>query len=106
MKFFDNKAENEELWKVRESRLGTTAHIAREAQNWEGWEDSAMPPGRAGPYLRELKKLFDRYGYVGALFGQRCIHAIQSRFRRRRRSKPVPLVSDEATDLVLKYRGS
>ncbi len=57
MKLFDDEAEEEHLWKVRESGLGATARIPGEHDAWEGWEDSAVPPHRVGPYLRDLRKL-------------------------------------------------
>ena len=60
MKLFDDEAEEEHLWKVRESGLGATARIPGEKDAWEGWEDSAVPPDRVGDYLRDLRKLFDQ----------------------------------------------
>ena len=36
-----------------------------------------MPPAKVGAYLRDLRRLFDEYGYHAALyghFGQGCIH--------------------------------
>ncbi len=57
MKLFDDEAEEEHLWKVRESGLGATARIPGEKDAWEGWEDSAVPPDQVGPYLRDLRKL-------------------------------------------------
>ena len=77
MKLFDSKEEEEQLWKVRESGLGATARTEQGVENWEGWEDSAVPPENLGRYLRELRKLYDRYHYDGALyghFGQGCVH--------------------------------
>ena len=77
MKLFDDEAEEEHLWKVRESGLGATARIPGEKDAWEGWEDSAVPPDRVGPYLRDLRKLLQKYGYDCSLyghFGQGCIH--------------------------------
>ena len=32
---------------------------------WEGWEDSAVPPDRLGDYLRDLRGLFEEFGYAG-----------------------------------------
>ena len=46
-------------------------------ENHEGWEDSSVPPDKLGAYLRDLKKLMDKYDYVGPLyghFGQGCVH--------------------------------
>ena len=77
MKLFDDEAEEEHLWKVRESGLGATARIPGKPDAWEGWEDSAVPPTKVGPYLRDLRKLLQKYGYNCALyghFGQGCIH--------------------------------
>ena len=42
-----------------------------------GWEDSAVPPERLGDYLRELGRLWDRYGYDADMyghFGQGVLH--------------------------------
>ncbi len=99
-----------QVWAIREAALGASAHPPAEADRWPGWEDSAVPPNRVGDYLRDLKKLLDRYGYQASLyghFGQGCIHARIS----------FDLVSapgirkfrefvDEAADLVVSYSGS
>jgi FAD/FMN-containing dehydrogenase/Fe-S oxidoreductase len=110
MKLFDDKAEEQQIWEVRESGLGATAHIPGEAENWEGWEDSAVPPEQVGPYLRDLKKLFDEYGYVGSLyghFGQGCIHTrINFDLKTAEGVKRYRSFMEQATDLVMKYRGS
>lgn len=110
MKLFDNREEEQQLWKVRESGLGATAHIPGEPENWEGWEDSAVPPDQVGPYLRDLKKLFDKYGYTGALyghFGQGCIHTrINFDLKTAEGVRKFRSFLDESTDLVMKYGGS
>ncbi|HTO71501.1 MAG TPA: FAD-binding and (Fe-S)-binding domain-containing protein [Myxococcota bacterium] len=65
------------LWHVRESGLAATARVPGEADTWEGWEDSAVPPEYLGKYLRELRALLDRFGYRASLyghFGQGCVH--------------------------------
>jgi Fe-S oxidoreductase len=62
---------------VRRSGLGATARVPGAKDTWEGWEDSAVPPEKLGTYLRELRKLFNQYGYACALyghFGQGCVH--------------------------------
>ena len=77
MKLFNDEAEEEHLWKVRESGLGATARIPGHKDAWEGWEDSAVHPEKVGKYLRDLRKLLKKYDYNGALyghFGQGCIH--------------------------------
>ena len=110
MKLFDDREAEKQIWKVRESGLGATAHIPGEAENWEGWEDSAVPPERVGQYLRDLKKLYDKYGYVGSLyghFGQGCIHTrINFDLKTDAGVKHFRSFLDEATDLVLKHGGS
>jgi FAD/FMN-containing dehydrogenase/Fe-S oxidoreductase len=71
----------DELWQVREAGLGATAHVPAEADTWEGWEDSAVPPDRLGDYLRDLERLYEEFGYADESapslyghFGQGCVH--------------------------------
>jgi FAD/FMN-containing dehydrogenase/Fe-S oxidoreductase len=110
MKLFDNEAEEVHLWKVRESGLGATARIPGEKDAWEGWEDSAVPPARVGPYLRDLRKLFDKYGYACALyghFGQGCIHTrIDFELKTAEGVKHFRSFLGEAADLVVSHGGS
>ncbi len=76
MKLFDRR-EEKLIWKVRESGLGATARVPGQKDSWEGWEDSAVAPEKLGTYLRALRRLYDKYGYRGALyghFGQGCVH--------------------------------
>jgi Fe-S oxidoreductase len=77
MKLYDDPPLEQKIWKVREAGLGATAHVPDQPITWEGWEDSAVPPENLGRYLRELRALFDRYGYKCDLyghFGQGCVH--------------------------------
>jgi FAD/FMN-containing dehydrogenase/Fe-S oxidoreductase len=77
MKLFDQPHEEEQLWKVRESGLGATAHVPGEKITWEGWEDSAVAPEKMGDYLREFRKVLDKHHYGCTLyghFGQGVIH--------------------------------
>ena len=110
MKLFDDEAEEEHLWKVRESGLGATARIPGEPDAWEGWEDSAVPPSRVGPYLRDLRKLFEKYGYNCALyghFGQGCIHTrIDFDLKTTDGVAHFRKFLQEAGDLVVSYGGS
>ena len=74
---FCEREEQESIWLIRESGLGATAHVPGSKDTWEGWEDSAVPPEKLGDYLRDLRKLFNKYGYGGSLyghFGQGCVH--------------------------------
>ena len=79
--FFDDPEREDELWQVRESGLGATAHQPGKPDTWPGWEDSAVHPDRLGDYLRDLRKLYEEFGYESdsgpALyghFGQACVH--------------------------------
>ena len=77
MKLFDNPEEEQMIWKVRESGLGATAHVPNKKITWEGWEDAAVPPDKVGAYLRDFRKLLEKFGYGCDLyghFGQGCIH--------------------------------
>ncbi|HJT78405.1 MAG TPA: FAD-linked oxidase C-terminal domain-containing protein, partial [Gemmataceae bacterium] len=77
MKLYDDPHEEHMLWKVREGGLGSTAWVPGHPDTWPGWEDSAVAPDKVGPYLRALRKLFDKYDYHPSLyghFGQGCIH--------------------------------
>ena len=76
-KIYTDKKEERLVWELREAGLGATARIPNRPDNWEGWEDSAVPPEKVGPYLRDLRKLLQKYGYQCSLyghFGQGCIH--------------------------------
>lgn len=110
MRLYDDPAKEEMLWKVREGGLGSTAWVPGRPDTWEGWEDSAVPPERMGPYLRDFAALLARYEYTTALYGhlgQGCIHC----------RIPFDLYTAdgvgkyrsfmlEATDLVLRHGGS
>jgi FAD/FMN-containing dehydrogenase len=110
MKLFDDEIEEEHLWKVRESGLGATARIPGEPDAWEGWEDSAVPPEKCGPYLRDLRALFKKYGYNCALyghFGQGCIHTrIDFDLKTTEGVHHFRKFLNEAADLVVSYGGS
>jgi FAD/FMN-containing dehydrogenase/Fe-S oxidoreductase len=110
MKLFDDPGEEHRIWEIRESALGATARVPGQPDTWEGWEDSAVPPERLGAYLRELRKLYEQHGYIGALyghFGQGCVHTrinfdlVTEEGIRRFRS-----FLEEASDLVLAHGGS
>ncbi|MFO7653679.1 MAG: FAD-linked oxidase C-terminal domain-containing protein [Candidatus Krumholzibacteriia bacterium] len=102
--------EQTEIWDLRESGLGATAHLEGQPPTWPGWEDAAVPPERTGAYLRDFRGLLDRYGYEGALyghFGQGCIHVrIDFDLESRRGIETYLAFVDEASDLVDGYGGS
>jgi FAD/FMN-containing dehydrogenase/Fe-S oxidoreductase len=110
MKLFDDESEEEHLWKVRESGLGATARIPGENDAWEGWEDSAVPPNRVRPFLRDLRKLLTKYGYACSLyghFGQGCIHTrIDFDLKTVGGVQHFRKFLNEAGDLVVSYGGT
>jgi FAD/FMN-containing dehydrogenase/Fe-S oxidoreductase len=110
MRLFEDKDQMTKIWEARESGLGATAFVGDKPDTWEGWEDSAVPPEKVGPYLRDLRALFDRYGYESVLYGhygQGCIHCritfdlVTAEGIAKWRS-----FLDEAADLVVRYGGS
>ncbi len=110
MKLFTSEEREQQIWTVRKSGLGATAHVPHSDITWEGWEDSAVPPENLGHYLRGLRDLFKRFSYEGDLyghFGQGCVH---TRINFDLETKPgiekYKRFMDEATDLVLKHGGS
>ena len=69
--------ERQRLADMREEALGVDAFEEGKPDNYEGWEDSAVPPKNLASYLRELHALYERYGLEGSLyghFGQGCVH--------------------------------
>jgi Fe-S oxidoreductase len=110
-KLFDNDSrEARYVWAVRESGLGATGHVPGKPLMWEGWEDAAVAPEKLGAYLRNLRKLLDRYGYGGDFyghFGDGCVHT-RTNFDL---TSPPGIAKfraflDQAADLVASYGGS
>ena len=109
-KRYDDKREEKSVWAIRESGLGATAFVPGKPRTWEGWEDSAVDPKHLGKYLRDLRKLLDRYGYVGDLyghFGQACVHTRNNfDLETAEGIAKYRAYVDEAADLCVKYNGS
>lgn len=108
---FDDPAQEQRLWKVRESGLGATAFPPdRAAEHWPGWEDSAVDPSVVGPYLRDLGRLYERYGFHGPLYGHLgdgCIHSrIDFDLRSAGGLRRYRGFMEDAADLVVSYGGS
>jgi FAD/FMN-containing dehydrogenase/Fe-S oxidoreductase len=106
----DDPAVQRKIWEVRESGLAATAFVPGQADTHEGWEDSAVRPERLEGYLRDLRALYQRFGYNGAFyghFGQGCVHTRNDWDQRSEggRRKWREFV-DEAADLVISYGGS
>ena len=110
MKRYDDKKEEKSIWAIRESGLGATAFVPGKARAWEGWEDSAVDPNHLGRYLRDLRGLLDKYGYVGDLyghFGQACVHTRNNfDLETTEGIAKYRAYVDEAADLCVKYNGS
>ncbi|GAA2092949.1 FAD-binding and (Fe-S)-binding domain-containing protein [Microlunatus panaciterrae] len=113
MTFLDDPAGEERLSELREAGLGATAHPIGGHENWEGWEDSAVPPERLGDYLRDLRRLLDDFGFdrnTTALyghFGQGCVHTrIPFELRTADGVRHFRAFLEKASDLVISYGGS
>ncbi|MBV8692268.1 MAG: FAD-binding oxidoreductase [Actinobacteria bacterium] len=110
MKLFDDPEAERHVWEVREAGLGATAIVPGDPRTHEGWEDSAVPPERLGDYLRDLRAMFDRYGYGCALyghFGEGCVHTrIDFDLRTAGGIATYHDFIEEAADLVVSYGGS
>jgi len=103
--------EQKKVWAIREVGAGASNAVPGvRDEPYSGWEDAAVDPSRVGDYLREFRKLLDRYGYRSSLyghFGDGCIHGrITFDFRTRRGLDAMRSFMQEATDLVVKYGGS
>ncbi|HUB32145.1 MAG TPA: FAD-linked oxidase C-terminal domain-containing protein [Bryobacteraceae bacterium] len=110
MKLYDDDAQEQAIWEVRESSLGATAWVPGEASTWPGWEDSAVPPERVGEYLRDLRKLYDKHGYHPSVYGhlgQGCIHCrVDFDLQSAAGLANYRSFMDDATSLVVRYGGS
>jgi FAD/FMN-containing dehydrogenase len=110
MKLFDDPRGERLVWHLREEGLGATAKIPGEPDNHEGWEDSSVPPEKLGGYLRDLKRLLDKYGYAGPLyghFGQGCVHTrLTFDLESRAGIQNFRGFLQQAADLVSSYGGS
>jgi FAD/FMN-containing dehydrogenase/Fe-S oxidoreductase len=110
MKLYDNAQDEKKIWTVRRSGLGATAHVPNKQITWEGWEDASVPPDRLGGYLRDFRKLLERFGYEGDLyghFGQGCVHTrIDFDLETAEGIRTYRSFLDAAADLVVSYGGS
>ncbi|KPH99996.1 D-lactate dehydrogenase (cytochrome) [Actinobacteria bacterium OV450] len=107
----DDPAREQEMLRAREAGLGVTARPPDGSETWEGWEDSAVAPERLGDYLRDLERLFNRYGYQQASlyghFGQGCVHTrIPFELRDGKGVQAFRAFLFDAADLVSSYGGS
>jgi len=110
MRLFEDPAEQKCVWAIRESGAAATNFIPGEPETWPGWEDAAVDPNHLGDYLRDFRKLLDKYGYSASLyghFGDGCVHArISFDFHTEDGVKQWRHFLTEAADLVVRYGGS
>ncbi|HKW26062.1 MAG TPA: FAD-linked oxidase C-terminal domain-containing protein [Terriglobales bacterium] len=110
VRVFTEAEQQRRIWLVRESALGANSFVPGEKHSWEGWEDSAVAPERIGPYLRELRALYDKYGYTAALyghFGQGCVHCrVDFDLETAAGIQKFREFMEEAVALVVSYDGS
>src|SRR5690606_8786553 len=103
-------AEQHRLWVVRESGRGATAFVPGEPVTCEGWEDSAGPAEHLGQYLRDFRRLLERFGYRAALyghFGQGCVHTrIDFDLESAAGIEKYRDFTREAAEIVTRYGGS
>lgn len=109
-KVIRDRAQQERLWTVRESGLGATAYVPNDPDTWEGWEDTAVHRNDLGAYLRDLRALFDKYGYESVMYGHFGDGLVHCRISfELRTEKGVEIWREflgEAADLVVRYNGS
>ncbi|MBV8514429.1 MAG: FAD-binding oxidoreductase, partial [Acidobacteria bacterium] len=110
MRLLVDKQQQADLWDVREAGLGATAFVPGEKDTWPGWEDSAVAPEQVGAYLRDLRELYDKFGYNPSLyghFGQGCIHCrVDFDLYSESGVETYRHFMEEATDLIVRYGGS
>jgi FAD/FMN-containing dehydrogenase/Fe-S oxidoreductase len=108
--FFEDPAQQQKIWEIRESSLGATAFVPGEPHLWEGWEDAAVPPARMGEYLRKFQNLLDKHHYIGTLyghFGHGCLHTrINFDMESAKGIRNYRAFVEEAADLVVGFGGS
>ncbi|MFE3413188.1 FAD-binding and (Fe-S)-binding domain-containing protein [Streptomyces mirabilis] len=109
--FSDDPEREQRMLRAREAGLGVTARPPDDRETWEGWEDSAVPPERLGDYLRDLKKLFEEFGYdhpsLYGHFGQGCVHTrIPFGLMTAEGVADFRRFLERAADLVVSYGGS
>jgi Fe-S oxidoreductase len=111
MMLHTDPAAQRRLWRVRESGLGATSFIPGQPPTWPGFEDSAVRPEQLGDYLRDLRRLFEKFGYEPSLyghFGMGCVHCrVDFRLTEAAGVEKYRAFMGEAAELVCgQYNGS
>ncbi len=98
------------VWKIRESGPRAASAVPGSLPRWEGWDDASVAPDKLGPYLRDLRRLLDEYGYQAAFyghFGHGCIHMqVSFDFETEAGIRRYAEFIDRGADLVVRYGGS
>jgi FAD/FMN-containing dehydrogenase/Fe-S oxidoreductase len=103
-------AEARAVWKIREAGPRAAGAGPNMPLRWEGWDDASVAPEQLGSYLRDLRRLLDRFNYQAAYyghFGHGCIH-MQVSFDLESETgvRAFGAFLEEAADLVVRYGGS
>jgi len=110
MSLFDDPDQEQKLWEIREAALGAISFVPDKPDMWAGWEDSAVPPEKVGDYLKDLRDLFNKYGFKASMyghFGQGCIHCrISFDLVTEEGIETYKKFTEEASHLVVRYGGS
>jgi FAD/FMN-containing dehydrogenase/Fe-S oxidoreductase len=96
------------LWRIREDGAGLGGRTPAGTPAWPGWEDSAVPPAKLGPYLRELAALMAAHEVDGIMyghFGDGCIH-VRIDFPLSSRPSVLRSFTEDAARLAAGYGGS
>jgi Fe-S oxidoreductase len=96
------------IWRIREDGAGLGGRTPDGSPAWPGWEDSAVPPARLGPYLRELAALMTAHGVDGIMyghFGDGCVH-VRIDFPLSSRPAVLRAFTADAARLAAGYGGS
>lgn len=98
------------LWRIREDGAGLAGRTPAGEPAWPGWEDSAVPPGSLGHYLRELDVLLAGHGLTGVPyghFGEGCLHLrLDFPLARRNGTDVLRAFLFDAARLVARHGGS
>ncbi|MGH9525399.1 MAG: FAD-binding and (Fe-S)-binding domain-containing protein, partial [Terriglobales bacterium] len=110
MRLFTDAAEIRRVWRLREVAVGVTSFTPDKKVAWPGWEDSAVPPEKLGPYIRDLRALLREFGYHASIFGhfgQACLHMrIDFNLRTADGVRQFRRFIERAADRVAFYGGS
>jgi FAD/FMN-containing dehydrogenase/Fe-S oxidoreductase len=107
---YTDKAIQSRVWAIREAGASARNSVPGQPETYAGWEDAAVDPNRLGDYLRDYKKLLDKYGYDSSLyghFGDGCIHGrVTFDFSSKEKIQHWRKFLFEAAELVVAYGGS